>query len=169
MRTSSWTVSAPSSLCPPRLVPTPPRSLQIAPGVALSSRCYSKLNGYFPGYATWLFQTELSQELQTAGSTQNQPVAPQHQQRRPFLSRSAQPAIHTRRPRTPSLASRVPLQPYQLQDTDGVFLSARFQNSNWNIVFTLTLSFLLSGCIKDKQHFRSPGGEETSAPDLPLR
>lgn len=51
MRTSSWTVSAPSSLCPPPLVPTSPRSLQIAPGLARSSRCYSDLNA-----ATALFQ-----------------------------------------------------------------------------------------------------------------
>lgn len=46
-----------------------------------------------------------------------------------------------------------------------MFLSARFSIT----VVTLTRSFRLSGCIKDKQHFRSPGGEETSAADLPLR
>lgn len=126
MRTSSWRVSVPSSLCPPPLAPTAPRWLQNTPGIALlSRRCFSLSdcnNGIFSDWKTWLFQTEFSQELQTAGSTEKQPVAPQHQQRRPFTPRSAQPAIHTCRPRTRNLASCVFLQSERLQDTNGVVL-----------------------------------------------
>lgn len=149
MKTSSWIASAPSSLCPPLLEPIVPRFLQRKPSITLYVYVWSiwKIDSTLStDFKARLLQAEFSQELQAAGPAENQPVDPQHQQRRCFISTPAQPPLHSNRARTHFLAARGSLQPYLPQDTDGVCLSAYFraEEINHSVLFLHTESKLCS-------------------------